>query len=120
MISDQGLVAKGLAGILLELAIQEEEESTLHAQQRSRRLRAVVTFSDPHWGRRPLLGLPGVALTKDVRATPGYFIEPALGFSFSEHSCAAKNGSVVLNPLRGSTLANSCYLRRNVQVKKAN
>jgi hypothetical protein len=98
MISDQGLVAKGLAGILLELAIQEEEESTLHAQQRSRRLRAAVTFSDPHWGREPLLGLPGVALTKNVRATPGYFIEPrwgsclangcAPGFYSSERLCS--------------------------------
>jgi hypothetical protein len=36
------------------------------------------------------LDLPGVALTKNVRATPGYFIELAPGFFSSERSCAAK------------------------------
>jgi hypothetical protein len=33
--------------------------------------------------------LPGVALTKSVRLTPGYFIEPAPGFFFSEQLCSA-------------------------------
>jgi DDE domain len=56
-----------------EPAIQEEPASTLHAPQASSRLRAVAaSLSDHLRGRRPLLGLPGVALTKNVRLTPVY------------------------------------------------
>jgi hypothetical protein len=45
-----------------------------------------------------LFGLPGVALTKNVRATPGYFIEPAPGFFSSERSCAAKKRLCCFEP----------------------